>query len=306
MGTTPTSVVESGAAQGSLATWLDETRGWTEEHLANALANTAAPSRHASALEYALLGGGKRLRPALVRLVCRALGGIDADAAAPAVAIEMLHTYSLVHDDLPCMDDDELRRGRPTCHVVYGEAQAVLVGDGLQALAFEVLAAARHARVAEMVRVLAREAGPAGMVGGQALDLEAESGLAIESVREIHRRKTAALVSAAAELGALAADADPERCTHLRTFGFALGLCFQAVDDVLDVTGDAHSLGKTPGKDAAAEKATLVAALGLEGARAEARERAQEAHACLARARLEADGERLLGQLVDHFLDRSA
>ena len=288
-----------------LTDWLDGARAWVEQELRAALAGAdLGPPDHAAALEYALLGGGKRLRPALVRLACETLGGEPAAAGAPAAAIEMIHTYSLVHDDLPCMDDDELRRGRPTCHVVYGEAQAVLVGDGLQALAFEVLAAAPHPRAAEMVAVLAREAGPAGMVGGQALDLAAGSGTSLDDVCEIHRRKTAALVAAAAELGALAADVgDPPRAA-LRRYGLALGRCFQAVDDVLDVVGDAASLGKTPGKDAAAQKATLVDALGLEGAREEARRQADAARTAAREAGAAPDG--LLMALVDHFLARTA
>lgn len=287
-----------------LTGWLEESRLWIEEHLGAALQLASeAPDSHAEALAYPLMGGGKRLRPALVRLVCSSLGGADSSAIAPAVAVEMVHTYSLVHDDLPCMDDDDLRRGRPTCHVAYGEAQAVLVGDGLQALAFEVLGGSGHPRAAEMVRVLARGAGPVGMVGGQALDLAGGSGDGVEAVREIHLRKTAALLAASAELGALAALASEEACRAMGQYGLALGLCFQAVDDILDVVGDKASLGKTPGKDAQAQKATLVDALGLDGARSEARIRAEKArgHALAAGA---AEGG-LLTQLVDHFLART-
>jgi farnesyl diphosphate synthase len=219
---------------------------------------------------HALFGGGKRLRPALVRAICAQLGGADQAALIPACAIEMVHTYSLIHDDLPCMDDDDLRRGRPTCHVVYGEALAVLAGDGLLTRALGYLADKGGRLAAQQVAVLARAAGEQGMVLGQALDLAQEGHVATAAgVREIHALKTGALLGAAVELGALAAEADP---APLRPFGQALGLLFQAVDDVLDVTGEAALLGKTPGKDAAVEKATLVAALGLAGAREEVSE----------------------------------
>jgi geranylgeranyl pyrophosphate synthase len=283
---------------------LSSTRDWVEDELERRLAaSRETPERLAEALRYALLGGGKRLRPALVRLACRELGGRDEDALAPAAAVEMLHTYSLVHDDLPCMDDDDLRRGRPTCHRVFGEAVAVLVGDALQCLAFEALADCGP-RCRDMVAVLARGAGPEGMVGGQALDLEAE-GLdhgGEDRVRRIHERKTAALIAASLELGALAADPTPEQRRAMRAFGQSLGLCFQAVDDLLDVTGDAAALGKTPGKDARARKATLVSALGLEGARREAERLAREALDAARAAGCAADG--LVAALIHRVLER--
>lgn len=286
-----------------LSPWLKETKAWTESHLEGALRLLdLGPPKHREAIEYALMAGGKRLRPALVRLVCSSLGGSDSAAAHPAVAIEMIHTYSLVHDDLPCMDDDDLRRGRPTCHVVYGEDQAVLVGDGLQALAFEVLGGSDHPRAADMVAVLARASGPAGMVGGQALDLAAGADDDVDAVRDIHRMKTAALVGAAAELGALAAEAEEAQVEAARSFGLSLGLCFQAVDDVLDVVGDAKSLGKTPGKDAAADKATLVRELGLDGAREEARRHGEKA---LSSAGVLSGDSRMFEALVAHFIERT-
>ena len=293
-----------GAQDGRFADWLEESRAWTEERLGEALDELdLGPARHAEALRYALFGGGKRLRPSLVRLVCLETSGHDAHAAAPAVAIELVHTYSLVHDDLPCMDDDALRRGRPTCHVVYGEGEAVLVGDSLLTMAFEWLARRGGSRAAELAAVLASAAGPAGMVGGQSLDIAAVARSCTgDDVREIHRRKTAALVGAAAELGALAGGADATLRAAYRRYGLALGRCFQAVDDVLDVTGDAGTLGKTPGKDQAGAKATLVSALGLDGARAEARRWADEA---LARVR-EAAKPSLSAALVEHILARSS
>jgi geranylgeranyl pyrophosphate synthase len=244
-------------------------------------ASPGVPARLEEALRYALLGPGKRLRPILVKQTCEALGGDTVAARWPAAAIECLHTYSLVHDDLPAMDDDDLRRGRPTCHVVYGEALAILVGDALQTLAFELLAQA-GARASEMVLELARASGALGMVGGQVLDLfpgDRESGLA--GVRRMHQLKTGRLFEAALVLGALAADpgrrAPAATIEHARLYGRALGRLFQAVDDVLDVTGSASDLGKTPGKDKQRGRDNLVELLGLDGARAEAAAAAQDA-----------------------------
>jgi geranylgeranyl pyrophosphate synthase len=265
-----------------LEAWLAAGRAWIEGELERWLASSddGTPEGLLSAMRYAVLGGGKRLRPALVRLCCEALGGSGSECAPAAVAVELIHAYSLVHDDLPCMDDDDLRRGRPTCHKVFGEAMAVLAADALQAKAFEVVASAEDRRARESTRALARAAGAAGMVGGQALDMTLSAGaLKPESVRDMHARKTGALFACAAELGAIAAGADGERRRTARRLGAALGSLFQAVDDVLDVTGDARTLGKTPGKDARSGKATLVAALGLEGARAEVRARAAESEA---------------------------
>ncbi len=239
-----------------------------------ALVQNAPPGMLAAA-RYPIDAGGKRLRPALVHWTAESLGvgkdGTDPAEVtwAPCAAIELIHSYSLVHDDLPCMDDDDLRRGKPTTHVVHGEAVAVLVGDGLQALAFEVLGSHGGQQAASMVSVLARAAGLAGMVGGQALDLAAEGEVADEAqVYGIHQAKTAALLGAAAELGALAAGADQAQRQRSRAYGEGLGLLFQYADDLLDVIGSAADLGKTPGKDSAAGKATIVALLGVDGARA--------------------------------------
>jgi len=272
------------AADTSLASWLAESRAWIDAELA---ARLPGPDTHPAsiheALHYALFGGGKRLRPALVRMVCASLGGSDADAAPAACAVELVHSYSLVHDDLPCMDDDDLRRGRPTVHVRYDEATAVLVGDALLTAAFGTLAAggARSPEAtARAVAVLARAAGTQGMVGGQVLDLlSSERAPRLEEVREIHRLKTAAMIAASAELGAVVAGADDATCARVAEYGRALGLLFQAVDDCLDVTGTTESLGKTPGKDEKLDRGTLVAALGLEGAQREAHSLAEEARA---------------------------
>jgi len=288
-----------------LTAWLAAARRDCEAELEAWLAGREDwPDSLREACAYALMGGGKRLRPALVRLFCEAEGGTTHAAVAPALALELVHTYSLVHDDLPCMDDDDLRRGRPTCHKVYGEALAVLVGDTLLTEAFGLVSGAA-AGAAELCAVLARAAGAAGMVGGQVLDLTlAGSGASAEQVREVHRRKTAALLGAACELGAVAAGAPPERRAGARDYGLALGLAFQAVDDVLDVVGDAGTLGKTPGKDEALDRATTVVVLGLEGARAEARRRTEEARGA-ARA-LGYGPDSLPSRLIDRLLERES
>jgi geranylgeranyl pyrophosphate synthase len=285
--------------------WLAQSRAWVERELDHFLPPTgASPTVLDEAMRYAVFGGGKRLRPAIVRLLAVHFGGRDPAAVLPAVAVELVHTYSLVHDDLPCMDDDDLRRGRPTCHRVFGEAIAVLAGDALLTHSFELLAKS-PVRPAEMVAALARGAGPVGMVGGQVLDLAAGSEtLTRARVEEIHTKKTAALLGAAAELGAHAAGADETQVACARAYGIALGRCFQATDDILDVTGDAETLGKTPGKDARGNKPTLVAALGIDGARLEA-----ERLAALVQGRASDLGCRagdLAFDLALHLLDRQS
>lgn len=267
-----------------LGPWLQETRAWVDATLDAAMpAEDVRPARLHEAMRYSVFGGGKRLRPALVRLVAEAFGGPLEAAAAPAAAVELIHTYSLVHDDLPAMDDDDLRRGRATCHVVYGDALAILVGDALQSLAFELVASGQ--RAGESVRTLATAAGSLGMVGGQVLDIESDDG-AIDwaAVSELQSLKTAAMLRASAELGGIAAGAGEAELALVRQFGMSLGRAFQVVDDVLDVTASAEVLGKTPGKDAALHRGTSVAALGLEGARklgAELADEAREACASL-------------------------
>lgn len=292
-------------ADAALRDWWTDSARWSADQLERHAprASDGTPAQLAEALNYALLGGGKRLRPSLVRLFTRAFGGSDDAASRPAAAIEMVHTYSLIHDDLPCMDDDDLRRGRPTCHIVYGEALAVLAGDGLLTYAFELLGT--EAAAGPMTLALARAAGPAGMVGGQVLDLSlAGSESAHQEVERVHRLKTAALISAACELGALAANAPQSGVESARAYGLDLGRLFQVVDDLLDVTGDATQLGKTPGKDAALDRATMVAVLGLDGARGEAErlaERARTAAGSLSRP----ERELALG-LVERVLGRDS
>ena len=238
-------------------------------------------------MRYAVFSGGKRLRPVLALAACEAFGGAMDDILAPAAALELIHTYSLVHDDLPAMDNDELRRGRATAHVAFGEAEAILAGDALLTLAFEVLAtapdgAAAAPRRAEAVALVARGAGCSGMVGGQLADLEAERRPPVEAQLEwIHRRKTGALLSASVELGALHAGASSADREAVVRYGSALGLAFQIADDVLDRTASVQALGKTPGKDVKSGKATYPALLGLEASRREAARLAQVAIACL-------------------------
>jgi farnesyl diphosphate synthase len=230
-----------------------------------------APQRLHAAMRHATLGGGKRIRPLLVYATGTALGASENDLDAPAAAVELVHAYSLVHDDLPAMDDDALRRGRPTLHVAFDEATAILAGDALQALAFDVLANAPGsdaARVA-MLRALAQASGASGMVGGQALDLDAVGrALDLDGLRRMHAAKTGALIRAAVRLGALAAGADTPTLQRLDDFADALGLAFQIRDDILDVEGDPGLIGKTAGKDAANAKPTYPAILGMEVARA--------------------------------------
>ncbi len=235
------------------------------------------PARLHEAMRYAVLGGGKRVRAALVYAAGTALGAGDAALDAPACAVELIHAYSLVHDDLPCMDNDDLRRGKPSCHRAYSETTALLAGDALQTLAFEVLAsdpalAVSPARRLEMVSTLARATGAAGMAGGQAIDLAAVGRkLAPDELQDMHARKTGALIHAAVRLGALAAGATDEKAlAALDRYGRAVGLAFQIADDILDVEGQAATLGKHPGADQARNKPTYPALLGLDAAKTRA------------------------------------
>lgn len=258
----------------------------------------------AAAMEHIVFSGGKRLRPALVELGCRDVGGDPADALAPGAAVELIHAYSLVHDDLPCMDDAQLRRGKPCVHVLWGEAMGVLAGDALLTLAFEVLG--QHSRpelpIGKMVAELGRGAGWNGMVGGQVHDLAGEGGpLDLAAVKAIHLGKTAALIASSLRLGALAGGADTKRVEHLGRVGIDLGLAFQIVDDLLDLEGSTEALGKPAGADAVAGKATWPAAVGPERARA-------DAEALVARALTTAGGgacEGLFAALGQRILRRS-
>lgn len=237
-----------------------------------------------AAMRHGVLVGGKRLRPVLVYAAGRALGAGDDSLDVPAMAIEMVHAYSLVHDDLPAMDDDDLRRGQPTVHRAFDEAMAILAGDALQVLAFEVLARAPHPRLPAMLLTLAESAGRDGMVAGQALDLAAVGGHPdVAALATMHGHKTGALIRAAVRLGGLVAVAeDDPRLAALDAYARAIGLAFQIHDDVLDVIGDTTTLGKASGADAARDKPTYPSLLGLAGARARAGELVEEAAAALA------------------------
>lgn len=257
-----------------------------------------APAGIGEAMRYAVLDGGKRLRPLLVLGACEAVGGNGEAALRAACAVELIHAYSLVHDDMPCMDNDVLRRGKPTVHVKFGEATALLAGDALQALAFELLAPADagvpDAVQARLCRLLAQAAGHAGMAGGQAIDLAAVGkSLTEDELRQMHRLKTGALLQASVMMGAACGEAGVAATRALAGYGRALGLAFQVVDDILDVTADSATLGKTAGKDAAQDKPTYVSLLGLERARAYAGELLWQAQDALATSGL-ADTRALL------------
>ena len=258
---------------------------------------------------YSVSNGGKRLRPALVYAVCQAfaphLPAQDQDLLA--ASLECIHGYSLVHDDLPAMDDDELRRGQPTCHIAYDEATAILVGDGLQALAFELLSrlqSVRAATVVELVGYLARAAGSFGMVGGQMIDLQSvNQALDLEQLQNMHRLKTGALIQAAVLMPAIAGELDERHRRALADYAAAIGLAFQVHDDVLDIEADTDTLGKTQGADLRLNKPTYPALLGLDGAKQKADDLIRTAHQALA-AIESADNAALLHDLADFITAR--
>ena len=287
------------------------------EHALSRWVGTEAPAGLGEAMRYAVLDGGKRLRPLLVLAARAAVApadgavrseALDDAALRAACAVELIHAYSLVHDDMPCMDNDVLRRGKPTVHVQFGEARALLAGDALQALAFELLtpddAAASAAVQARLCRLLALAAGSTGMAGGQAIDL-ASVGLALDEaqLRQMHHLKTAALLQGSVMMGAACGHADAPALAALQDYGAALGLAFQVVDDILDVTADSATLGKTAGKDAADHKPTYVSLMGLERAQAYAVQLRQQAHAALHASGLQQQGA--LAALADMVVDRS-
>jgi farnesyl diphosphate synthase len=267
------------------AVWSGERQRRIEHVLDRVLPPVAPPAaRLAEAMRHATLGGGKRVRPLLAYAAGEVSGADPAVVDAPAAAVELIHAYSLVHDDLPCMDDDALRRGKPTCHVAFGEATALLAGDALQALAFDVLARSALPAPGDACAALAQAAGIGGMAGGQAIDLESVGlSLALPELETMHRLKTGALIGAAVHLGAMAGRRlSSGQDSALAGYARAAGLAFQVVDDVLDVEGSSASLGKTAGKDAAHHKPTYVALLGLDKARALAEDLRQQAHDALA------------------------
>ena len=271
-----------------------------------------APAGLGEAMRYGVLDGGKRLRPLLVLAAAQATGGAPAAAMRAAVAVELIHAYSLIHDDMPCMDNDVLRRGKPTVHVRFGEAQAMLAGDAMHTLAFEVLTASPGAEAgfelepalqARLCALLARASGHAGMAGGQAIDLASVGRPLTEAqLRDMHRRKTGALLLASVQMGAACGHIDARAWEALCDFGAALGLAFQVVDDILDVTQESATLGKTAGKDLDANKPTYVTVLGLDAARRHAAELHAQARAALARSGL--TDVAALAQLADRVVDR--
>ena len=267
----------------NLQNWSQQQAGLVEQALSDWVANpghspvAGGLAKLNEAMRYAVLDGGKRLRPLLVLAACEFVGGNTDAALRAACAVELIHAYSLVHDDMPCMDNDVLRRGKPTVHVKFGQAQALLAGDALQALAFELLTPADGsvdaATQARLCRMLAHAAGGQGMAGGQAIDL-ASVGRPLDSqqLHEMHRLKTGALLKASVLMGAHCGQPDARALAALDEYGAAIGLAFQVVDDILDVTADSATLGKTAGKDAAQDKPTFVSLMGLEASKDYARQ----------------------------------
>ena len=286
---------------------VDSLRSRADEQLTNILDSSTAPPQLKESMHYCVLSGGKRIRATLVYLVCNALGVSELSLAdQPAAAVELAHAYSLVHDDLPAMDDDDMRRGKPSCHVQFDEATAILTGDALQTLAFASITQAENLPVATrltMLSELTKAIGGEGMVGGQVIDLSFENRAASEAELEhMHHLKTGALIRASVRLGCLLAHADEETNAMLNAFGQNLGLAFQVQDDILDATASSAELGKPSGSDVNSKKSTYVTVLGLP----EARQRLAELHArtndCLVHL---GDNGRSLRQLTDFVITRN-
>jgi len=286
--------------------WMNEQLQQVEQAL-SAWVPADAPAGLGQAMRYGVLDGGKRLRPLLVLAAAQAVGGLRPAALRAACAVELIHAYSLVHDDMPCMDNDVLRRGKPTVHVRFGQAQAMLAGDAMQALAFELLTPLDDGELApalqaRLVAVLARGAGHSGMAGGQAIDLASVGQQLQEAqLRRMHELKTGALLQASVDMGALCGTAGAATRAALSRYGHAIGLAFQVVDDILDVTQDTQVLGKTAGKDQEQFKPTYVSLMGLQAAQEHAHELHEQALAALADSAL-SDTQRLreLADLVVH------
>ena len=293
----------------SLAQFFSQGRALIDARLDQLLpAESLEPVAVHKAIRWSVFAGGKRFRPLLLLAAGEAVGASRDELVSTACALEMIHTYSLIHDDLPSMDDDDLRRGRPTCHVRFGEATAILAGDALQSLAFQTIAEDQTLDASRRVRLIAELAGaagtPQGMVAGQALDLEAEtrevSGAEME---QSHSLKTGALIIAAARCGALIGDAGETELPHVTRYAAQLGLLFQITDDLLDITSTAEALGKTPGKDARSSKATFPGIYGIEATRERARHVHQEALAALAELNRPTT---TLREIADFILEREA
>jgi geranylgeranyl diphosphate synthase type II len=297
------------AAEDSLRQFVIDTQALIDARLDQLLPPESVPpvTVHA-AIRWSVFAGGKRFRPLLVRAVGETLGAQTDSLLSTACALEMIHTYSLIHDDLPSMDDDDLRRGRATCHIRFGEAAAILAGDALQTLAFRVVAedaALSAEKRGRLILEIAHAAGtPEGMVAGQAYDLEAESrSVAKGDVEQIHRLKTGALIIASARCGALIADASSEELKTISDYANQLGLLFQITDDLLDVTATAETLGKTPGKDMRSKKATYPNVHGIDAARAEAKRAHEQSRAILDELKRPTDR---LHAIADYILQRTA
>jgi len=286
-----------------LKQYLEKQRLIVEKALETALPEIEGrEARVVEAMRYSLFAGGKRLRPILCLAAAQAVGGKIEAAMPAACALEMIHTYSLIHDDLPAMDDDDLRRGKPTSHVVFGEAIAILAGDALLTEAFVLLSDYRALlaqRALRLIGVIARAASYRGMVGGQVVDMLSQNKPAdLETVQQMHSRKTAALISAAAESGALAGGGTDDQVEALDRYGRAIGLAFQIADDILDIEGSTEVLGKTAGSDVARGKVTYPAAVGLEGSRQTAQTLVDQALAALERFDNKADPLRALASYI--------
>ncbi len=295
-------------SQFNLKNYLSKNQKAVDAALGSLLPKPAVkpPTIH-KAMRYSIFAGGKRLRPILALAAAEACGGAAANAIPLACAVECVHTYSLIHDDLPCMDNDDFRRGKPTSHKVYGEGIAVLAGDALLTIAFEMAAKARPTSrypTAIIIHELADASGSLQLIAGQVMDLENEGKKISASVlRSIHERKTAALIRSSLRLGAMSANATPTQLAGLSDFGFALGLAFQIVDDILDITQTSEQLGKSAGKDVKAQKATYPALLGLKGAEKEADKWTLKARAALKPFGAKAEA---LSAIADYLLTRKS
>lgn len=291
-----------------IKTYLSEQRQHVEKHLASLMLEPLGPfTRHIEAMRYSLLDGGKRIRPILCLAATAAVdNGEDTlrHALPVACALECIHTYSLIHDDLPAMDDDDLRRGKPTNHTVYGEAAAILAGDGLLTFAFDLLSSPITAAIDDpdrirIIQTIARAAGPLGMVGGQSLDMiHAGKQVGYDELRSIHRSKTGALITASVLSGAIVAGANEEQEAALKIYGDNIGLAFQIVDDLLDVEATTAQLGKPAGSDVKSDKVTYPSLFGIETSRTMAREAVQEALTALACFGLQAEPLRALANYI--------
>ncbi len=286
-----------------LKPYLERRRQMVEEALQAALPAEEGPeARVVESMRYSLFAGGKRLRPILSLAAAEAVGGEPEDAVPVGCALEMIHTYSLIHDDLPAMDDDDLRRGKPTNHKVFGEAIAILAGDALLTQAFVLLCDYRASlpeRAVQIIQVVAKAASYRGMVGGQVVDMLSQNRPAdLETVQQMHSRKTAALIAAATEAGALAGKGAEAQVAAMARYGRSVGLAFQIADDILDIEGDAELLGKSTGADAARGKVTYPAAVGLERSREAAKELVDDALTALEGFNEEADPLRLMANYV--------